>query len=532
VSAALPDWAQLPLEQQIAQMVVVRASGHLFDHQIRYPGWEPSAATLRHWVRDRHVGGVLLLGGSAAEIAQRTRQLQAWARVPLLLAADIEEGVGQRFGGATPFPPPMAVGAIAERDPQQGEAYAYRMGAVTAQEAAALGLNWVLAPVADVNNNPDNPVINVRAFGESASQVSRLAGAFVRGARAQGVLTAAKHFPGHGDTATDSHLQLPVLSGSPQRLAELELPPFQAAIAAGSDAVMSAHLSVPAWDAQRPATLSPTVLAGVLRQTWGFEGLIATDALVMGALSGVAAREEIPVLAVEAGADVLLMPEDLEAAIAAIARAVTTGRIPRSRIHASLARLWRAKQRALAMPQPDWTATLAQPAARATADAIARETLAVEGPVPLASDATRTGQNLLWVDDPLDCDFLHRNAPAVAVPRQWGYRHRLLDREASLAALASEAEPILLQVFLRGNPFRGTAGLSATHQRELQQLLARAPVQAVAVYGSPYVWQWLRQWRPAHAAAVFAYGQMPPAQAIACQALFGQPARREADAFL
>ena len=275
----------LSLAEQVAQMVVVRASGYLFDHQIQYPDWEPPAAKLQYWLEHLGVGGVILLGGSAGELALRSQQLQNWAKIPLLIAADIEEGVGQRFSGATWFGPPMAISAIARKNPSTGQHYAEQMGAITAQEALAIGINWVLAPVVDVNNNPDNPVINVRAFGETPDEVIELATAFIRGAKAYPVLTTAKHFPGHGDTATDSHLDLPVLSHSPARMAEVELPPFKAAIAAGVDAVMSAHLLIKCWDADYPATLSERILTAQLRQKLGFEGLIVTDALVMGAIA-------------------------------------------------------------------------------------------------------------------------------------------------------------------------------------------------------------------------------------------------------
>ncbi|HEY9646832.1 MAG TPA: glycoside hydrolase family 3 N-terminal domain-containing protein, partial [Chroococcidiopsis sp.] len=256
MTSSLPDWTDLPLPAQVAQLVVVRASGYLFDHQIQYPQWEPPAATLRHWIEDLGVGGVILLGASAVELGVRSQQLQGWASIPLLLCADIEEGVGQRFAGATWFPPPLALGAIAQRDMQQAVAYAEQMGAAIAQEALAIGLNWLLAPVADVNNNPANPVINVRAFGETAAAVSQLTTAFIRGAHRHRVLTTAKHFPGHGDTAIDSHLELPVIPHGRERLATTEFPPFAAAIAAGVDAVMTAHLQIPALDATYPATLS------------------------------------------------------------------------------------------------------------------------------------------------------------------------------------------------------------------------------------------------------------------------------------
>ncbi|MEY4519613.1 MAG: hypothetical protein RLZZ499_2213, partial [Cyanobacteriota bacterium] len=229
------DWRSLSLKEQIAQMIIVRASGHLFDHQIRYPAWEANNQQLKTWLTEFNLGGVILLGGSSVELQARSQQLQSWANIPLFIAADIEEGIGQRFPGGTWFPPPMALGKIYEQNPDLARQYAYQMGEVTAQEALAVGINWLLAPVVDVNNNPDNPAINIRAFGDRPEVVANLTTAFIQGAKSTAVLTTAKHFPGHGDTSTDSHLDLPALNHSESRLAEIELPPFEQAIAAGVD---------------------------------------------------------------------------------------------------------------------------------------------------------------------------------------------------------------------------------------------------------------------------------------------------------
>ena len=368
----LPDIETLSLRQQVAQMIVVRSSGYLFDHQIQYPVWEPTATVLQHWIEGLGVGGVILLGGSAGELALRTQQLQDWATIPLLVAADVEEGVGQRFSGATWFPPPMALAAIAQHSPDRAEHYAEQLGDTTAQEARAIGLNWVLAPIVDVNNNPDNPVINVRSFGETPDLVSQLTTAFLRGAQRHPVLTAAKHFPGHGDTAVDSHLELPVLPHALDRLAHIEIPPFKAAIAAGVDTVMSAHLKIPALDPEFPATLSPRILTQELRQALGFDGLIVTDALVMGAIANRYGANEAAVLAVEAGADILLMPLDPEGAIQAICEAVETGRITADRIQSSVERLWRAKSKVCLSIEGgtshDWGTALFHPDRRTSTD--------------------------------------------------------------------------------------------------------------------------------------------------------------------
>ncbi|MFB8790022.1 MAG: glycoside hydrolase family 3 N-terminal domain-containing protein [Potamolinea sp.] len=541
VQNPLPDLEELSLEQQVAQMVVVRASGYLFDHQILYPAWEPPSSLLQHWVQDLGVGGVILLGGSAGELAIRSQQLQDWANIPLLICADIEEGVGQRFGGATWFPPPMAIGSIALKDSAQAWQYAEKMGAITAQEALAIGINWVLAPVVDVNNNPLNPVINVRAFGETPETVSQLASAFIRGAQQYPVLTTAKHFPGHGDTATDSHIDLPVLPHTPPRLATVELPPFEAAIAQGVDAIMSAHLLIPGWDDRYPATLSRQVLTELLRNCLQFEGLIVTDALIMGAIANRYGADEAPVMAVEAGADILLMPVNPETAIQAVCEAVREGRIPRSRIRDSVERIWKAKDKVTGQEKGTEASSpnsatqklfyqLAQPSSLNTVANILQDSLHFGGDLPVSLEPrnhnNRKLRNLIIVDDALACDFLGRSTPAVTVPRQLGYELQLVDRNTPTLWEDVEASvvtrPTLLQLFIRGNPFRGSVGVTPVAETWVKRLLKTNDLQALVIYGSPYVLQQFLPELPNDMPYVFSYGQMPQAQAIALDVLFSQ----------
>ncbi|MEG4317386.1 MULTISPECIES: glycoside hydrolase family 3 N-terminal domain-containing protein [unclassified Microcoleus] len=537
----------LSLPELVAQMFVVRASGYLFDHQIRYRAWEPTADRLRYYLENLGVGGVILVGGSAAELAVRSHQLQSWAKFPLLLAADIEEGVGQRFAGATWFGPPMAIAEIARHDAGKADRYAEQMGAVTAIEARAIGLNWILAPVVDVNNNPDNPVINVRAFGETPEIVGKLAAAFIRGAGEHPVLTTAKHFPGHGDTAVDSHLELPVLPHSPGRLAEVELPPFVGAIASGVDAVMSAHLLIPAWDDQFPATLSRKILIGKLREELGFEGLIVTDALVMGAIANKYGANEAAVLAAEAGADVLLMPLDPEGAILAVCEAVTQGRLYISQIKESVKRIWQAKIKVglsieqtatnpkFDPPQPPLSKggsssdliLLATTEARATAADILRDSLKFGGNLPLVAPQPSENQllrNLIVVDDVLGCEFLGKHTPAIALPEQFGYELQLIDDRTGVLSHNANADsfsPTLLQIFIRGNCFRGSAGLTQAAQDWFNKLLRTGELQAVLIYGSPYVLEQFLPQLPPSIPYVFCFGQMPAAQSLALELLFG-----------
>ena len=519
--SVLPDSTQLSLAEQIAQMIVVRASGHIFDHQIPFPQWEPPQEKLQHWLQDLKVGGVILLGGSAIEIRERTQQLQGGAEIPLLLAADIEEGVGQRFAGATWFPPPMALGEIAKTDLPLAQAYATKMGKVTAQEALAVGLNWILAPVVDVNNNPDNPVINIRSFGETPEIVQALTEAFIAGAQSASVLTTAKHFPGHGDTATDSHLKLPVLEVENERLATVEIPPFQSAITQGVDAVMSAHLLVPAWDEALPATLSSTILTQQLRLNLGFEGLIVTDALIMGALNEIASPEEVAILAIEAGADILMMPHDPERAIAAISDAVNRGRLSPQRISASVARIWEAKGKISSTAKRDFNTTLAASTALATTQAILRASIRKKGTLPLSLPESPV-QNLVIVDDLLNCDFLNRNHRAIALPQQLGYDLQLLGQAQLFPETPQNAPLTLVQIFTRGNPFRGKSGLHEGTKALLQALIEQRCVQAVIIYGSPYVLTWLDDHLPETIPYLFSYGQMSDSSAIVMQELFDQ----------
>lgn len=511
---------ELSLKQAIGQMLVVRASGYLFDSQIRYPAWEPNFSVLEGWIKDLNIGGIILLGASAPELWLRVQQLQRAAQIPLLIAADIEEGVGQRFAGATWFPPPMSLGSIAKENLALAKNWAREFGKITASEASALGINWLLAPVVDVNNNPDNPVINVRAFGENAAIVGDLTAAFIAGAKHYPVLTTAKHFPGHGDTKVDSHLNLPVLEHSDARLRYLELLPFQRAIAAGVDSVMSAHLLISAWDDERPATLSRVILNGQLRQNLGFTGLVVTDALIMAGVAEYASPEEVAIMAIEAGADILLMPQNPELTVEAIYRAVRSGRLGEARIRESAARIRRAKSKIITSPSAssnfDLLSNLNLDRASNCVEQILRASIQTGGKIPidLSPDG---GQNLILVDDATNCsDFLGRHTPAIAIPKKLGYSPQLFDRRTFNFPL-DLARPTLVQLFIRGNPFQDSSVLISIAKDLLKKSLKNNYFQALLIYGSPYVLESLKA--EINLPWVFCYGQMPQAQLIACKTL-------------
>jgi beta-N-acetylhexosaminidase len=262
-----------------------------------------------------------------------------------MFAADFERGLASRFTGVTNFPHAMALGAAGNPD------FARQEGRISAQEARAIGVQWNWAPDADVNSDPENPIINTRSFGEDPAAVSRMVAANIAGARDAGLLTTAKHFPGHGDTDVDSHHGVPVINADRAHLDQLELPPFQAAINAGVDAVMIGHIKVPALDPDpnHVATISPAVVTGLLKQQMGFKGLVVTDALTMQGLmklfpdEGSAAAGHVAVEAVKAGDDVLIIPSDLEGSYNGLLHAIRSGEIPESRIDESVLKILRAK---------------------------------------------------------------------------------------------------------------------------------------------------------------------------------------------
>ena len=513
----LADWS---VDRLAAQMMVVRTTGFLFDHQVQYPIWESDSEMLRRLV-GMGVGGVIFLGGSSAELTLKTAGLQALAMsmgLPkLLLCADIEEGVGQRFGGGTWFAPPMALNEIAKKDLGRAVELAEAMGRATAVEARAIGLNWILGPVVDVNNNRDNPVINVRSFGEDAETVGALIQGFIRGTDGFEVLTCAKHFPGHGDTDVDSHLELPTIHHDWARLEAIEFPPFVDALRAGVDAVMTAHLQVPAIDPDTITTFSHRLNTGLLREQMGFNGLIVTDALVMGAIETRYGNAETAIKAVEGGADLLMMPVDAIGAIEAIVAAVESGRIARGRLEASVRRILDAKGRVFVQPQAVTMAGLVREMAGAEFQAAARSILVESMRVRRGDALGGDGVNLVLVDDLVGCPFLSRTAGAIVIPNTRGYETRVIDGASEVFEI--DRRRTVLQVFVRGNPLKSTANYIARIEAWIERL--GDGLEAVVVYGSPYVAESLFLGLPDSVTTVFSYGQMPMAQDLVLEWLFG-----------
>ena len=347
--AASSKWVEqtlkkMTLREKLGQMLMVSYLG------VFKPADSPEYKEILHEVEDNHVGGLIIvtdrgpLGIERSQLyptAVNLNEFQRRAKIPLLVGADFESGTGMRLDEGTSFPSPMAIAATG--DPK----LAYAAGKYTALEARAAGVQWIFAPDADVNNNPDNPIINIRSFGEDPDDVAKYVREFVRGVEENGALSTAKHFPGHGDVSVDSHISLPVVPGDRQELESTELVPFRAAIEARVSSIMPGHLSVPALESnpQLPATVSHAILTGVLRDELKFRGLVITDALDMGGVTSLYAPGEAAVRAVNAGADVLLMSPAPDAALAGLEEAVRSGRISEKRIDASVRRILAAKAR-------------------------------------------------------------------------------------------------------------------------------------------------------------------------------------------
>ncbi len=547
-AAGLAGCATLPvrrsamtLDEKIGQLFVYVTPGPFMNED------SPRYRELLRQVRENHVGGVhWATWSNVFETAFFNRRLEGLARVPLLVSADLEAGVGMRFADTTYWPWPMAVAATGDPD------LARREGEIVAEEARAIGLNQIYAPVADVNVNPDNPVINVRSFGEDPEDVARYVAAFVRGVESGRVIATAKHFPGHGDTRTDSHRSLPVLTVSRERLERVELVPFRAAIAAGAEAIMTAHLSLPALDdepvpirpegiaenpythdaaeaarnATMPASLSPKITDGLLRGELGFRGLVVTDALDMGGIVDHFDPGEAAVRAVLAGADEILKSTDTDAAIVGVRRAVETGRITRERLDLSVSRILAAKAR-VGEPEPDWNRifrVVDSPAHRAVVEEIARRsvTLVREAPgvLPLDRKARVLELVVADVERGLGGDLNRELKSRLESPAEMA----VLDSRSSAADVAavlesaSRADVVLLALFARFQSGRGSIALPAAAKEAIERLPVAGPRVVAVSFGSPYVLREL----PNLATYLCAWGSQTDLQVAVARALFGE----------
>ena len=482
--------ASLTLEEKAAQMVFTWTLSPAMSEDSRE--W----LELERLARDRKLGGFIFSIGDVYAYAAQINKLQRLAELPLLIGVDFEWGPGMRIKNSTTFPRAMAIGATRNTD------YAYQVGKATALESRALGVHHNYAPDVDVNTSAHNPVINTRAFGDDVELVSQMGAAFVRGTQDGGVIATAKHFPGHGDTDVDTHLRLMQLDATRERLDSLELKPFKAAFEAGALSVMVGHIAVPALDtgAGIPATVSPLLTTRLLKEDMGFEGLVVTDAMVMHGVSSRYHPGESTVLAVKAGTDLVLMPEDADVAINAIVRAVRRGEISQERIDHSVRKLLQMKQwigldRERLVDLDKISAVVGSPEHRALAKEIAQRSITVlgntSGLLPLSHTDTIRILDLVIADteDPDVGQQVHhelRTRHRRTVYERIDPHSNRQEYDTALAA-ASRADLVICQLHFYTRSGQMTGFIPDSMRSLIQSVLAMGKHVIGISFGNPYV---------------------------------------------
>ena len=521
--------ASMSLNEKIGQLIIPATVGMFLSQD------SEAFKQARRDITEFHVGGYHMLGEvnilhEPAGVALFINHLQELAKVPLWITADFEGGAGLRYIGATRLPRAMAMGATANPD------MAYQAGRITAEEARAIGVQVNFYPVVDVNNNARNPIINIRSFGGDPLLVARMARAYIRGSQEHGVMATAKHFPGHGDTSTDSHLELPIIDVDRARLNTIELPPFQAAIDEGVGGVMSAHIALPRIEnSNLPATLSPMMLDGVLRGELKFGGVIFTDAMNMGGVVKHYPEGEAAVRAVKAGADIVLYPPSVEQAFVALKRAVDSGEIKESRIDESVKRILTAKakvgldrQRLVDIGKLD--KVLGNDEHQRTAKQIIESAITLVRdkrsvlPLKLASE-----QKVLFITMVDNSEGWRDGVPGRAFFQELVKRHPnsmtvyVTDKTSPaeldlIRKLAAFSDTVIVNAFIRVSSFKGSIDMSEGEISLLRHLSGIQKPFAFVLYGSPYLISFV----PELPSYILAYEYYPAAEEAALKAVLGE----------
>lgn len=520
----------LDLHDEVAQLIVMPCYGDAINVRSK---------TFRQYqrlIRDVHVGGLIVLGhvqyGSIRNaepyaITALFNRLQTMSNIPLLIGGDFERGASMRVNSTTAWPYNMAFSAARDLGASRRE------GAATAREARALGVNWIFAPVADVNNNPDNPIINIRSYGENPKDVSAHVQAYIEGAHSdpkQPVLVTAKHFPGHGDTAQDSHLGLARLDATKEHMERIELAPFRAAIAKGVDAIMTAHMAVPSLEPQDiPATVSPSILTGVLRKELNFNGLIVTDAMNMQGLTEMFNTKEASVRAIEAGSDVLLMPVKAEEAIEGVMEAVKSGRISQARLDESALKVLSAKVRlglhsSRTVDLRRIADVVGTPEDEESAQMVADHAVTLlkdeNDMLPVRNSETTSllilAENRSGQQGRKLMEEVKRRAPKMnVVLLDPGMSKEDMDAAAGTTATSTS---VIVAAYVTVSAYRGDVALAGEYPSLMKTLLgANAPV-TVAAMGNPY----LARRFPGAKAYITTYSTTPTSETALAKALFGE----------
>ncbi|MEX2110335.1 MAG: glycoside hydrolase family 3 N-terminal domain-containing protein [Gemmatimonadaceae bacterium] len=525
--------SSLTLREKAAQIVWPSVYGDYVSGDSRQ--WR----LLTKYITEDKVGGFTISIGSPTEIAVKLNALQSMSTVPLLFGADLEAGAGFRarggyfvpnaidLGGAIVFPPEMAVGATGDTT------LAYEVGRLTAVEGRALGIHIAYAPVLDVNNNPDNPVINTRSYGEDPRLAARMGAAFIRGVQDHGMIATGKHFPGHGDTGVNSHLALPVVTVSRSRLDSVELVPFRAAVKSGVGAIMSFHGAMPALDSSNvPGTLSAKVMTQLLRHEMGFDGIIISDAMDMrGVLDQFGAAEAVK-RAIAAGCDVLIQPQDVTQAIDAVVAGVTEGRYTEARLDSSVRRVLESKRR-IGLPQSKLVDinTLRFRIGDSASLQVARRV--AEKSITLVKDSLRQVPLTARTARVLSITLARRADLSAGAAFNAELRTGLVNLRAEfvatedgaanyprLLAAADSADVTIIGSYIGHSWDAVTANAPGAFAGFVESLVARGRKPIVVAFGNPYL---LRQ-VPAVPGYLIAWGGFPISQQAAARALLGTSA--------
>lgn len=510
----------LTLREKIGQMINVRVSGEFANLS------SDKFGEFKREITENKVGGFTVYRGEANAIATVTNELQTLSRVPLFFAADYERGLRMQLRTGTPFTTNMGVAAAGD------VSAAYRQGKIICQEMRAIGVNWLFAPVVDINNNPDNPVINIRSYGADPQRVGEFGSAMVKGVREANCLATLKHFPGHGDTAADSHIGLSVVSIDRERLDTVELVPFKMAIDAGADSIMTAHVALPLITGdQIPATLNPKIETSILRNKLKFEGIITTDAMEMGAIKKTFSDERSAVMAVVAGADVVLLPNSSKVAIDSIEAAVKSGEITEERINDSVRRLLKAKYR-LGLSRnrlvdlSEVNQIVEKPENVREGNATAEKSITLlrndNNLLPLTNESA--GKTIFAIvaadDDPIEgiafIPEVQRRLPNSKIVRL-DPRSTHSDYDQFMADAAS-FDNIVLAVFVKRAANKGTVKLPDLQTEFVRQAIGSGKRVAAIAFGSPYL---IRQFPDVKTYAV-TYAIEEIGQYAAVKAMFGE----------
>ncbi len=510
------------LREKIGQMIIMPLNGEFTN------AGSEKFAQMRRQIVENKVGGFTLFRGEANSIAVLTNEAQKLAKIPLFFSADYERGLRMQLRNGTPFTTNMGVAASGDVSAAQ------RQGKIICEEMRAIGANWLFAPVADINNNPDNPVINIRSFGADPKRVGEFVAALSGGVKEAGCLSTLKHFPGHGDTATDSHIGLSVVPLERARLDAVEFVPFRAGIDGGVDSVMTAHLAVPkVTNDELPATLNPKISIDILRKEFKFEGIITTDSMEMGAITKNFPNGASAVMAIKAGADVVLFPPKIEKAIEAIEAAVKKGEITELRINESVRRLLAAKYR-LGLAENRFVDLAKVNQAVEKPENVREANLTAEKSITLLKNddnifpltSEKAGKTLFVViaadDDAVEgiafTPEIQRRAPRAKIVRL-DPRSPPQEYEKVLSDVR-EFDSIILAPFVKRAALKGTVALPENQTNFIKQIIQTNKPVAVIAFGSPYL---IRQF-PEAKNYVVTYAIEEVAQTALIRAMFGEVA--------